>query len=81
MIRKKIKQGWSYTFTDDFSENCLLCDSDMGAPSIWLGLQDDHVTADGDVVSPLMKLDQDQVAELLPLLTYFVEHGSLPTED
>lgn len=67
-------------FTDAYGANCSIQESSIVEPHIWLGSDDDqqrhHVT--GELMSTRMHLSQEQVRELLPLLTYFAETGYLP---
>lgn len=59
-------------FTDRYGEVCSLQESSLASePAIWLGF-------DGPA-GQRMHLTQEQMRELLPLLTRFVETGNLST--
>jgi hypothetical protein len=66
---KVTQRGFAYVnFKDFYGEPCSIQKSSLAdVPALWLGI--DHYR---------MHLSQEQVAELLPLLTHFVETGELP---
>lgn len=90
-------RGFSYAeFKDAKGEICTLQESSSYEPCIWLGAKEVSVQyLDGGwkkldipalvgkdfVGNQRMKLNQEQVKELLPYLQYFAENGELPTEE
>ena len=81
MRLEKTERGFlRMEFNDAYGANCSIQESSNVEPHIWLGSDDDqqrhHVT--GQLMSTRMHLNQEQVRELLPLLTYFAETGYLP---
>ena len=61
-------RGFRYaTFKDCYGELCSIQESCSVLPSLWLGTDENR-----------MHLSQKMVKDLLPLLTYFAEHGVLP---
>ncbi len=63
-------------FKDDYDNPCsaqesMVDDDDTNTPKLWLGRDD---------VGGRMHLTRAQVAEILPVLMHYVEHGELPQE-
>lgn len=91
MQYKKTERGFGfYEFKDRYGFECSLQESSLVDPSIWLGADKSSdgkpvgvigELVNGHVLDGRMHLSQEQVAELLPLLHYFVETGYLPTPD
>jgi len=67
-------------FNDLYGAWCSIQESSLATDdAIWLGLDEGthhHVT--GECMAR-MHLSRDQVAELIPVLQYFVENGHLPS--
>lgn len=65
-----------WEFTDRYGEKCSIQDSPLATENaIWLGINRVAKYAMGR-----MYLTQQQAKELVPLLQYFAEHGSLPDQ-
>lgn len=66
----RTKEGLTkYLFTDTSGIRCSIQEgggADPEGPTIWLGSH------------PRMLLSRDQVADLMPYFTYFLENGDLP---
>jgi len=83
---KKTSRGFRiFSFKDRYGQDCSLQESSLAEEgAIWLGVDNTgpHINGpDGtrnSQVSARMHLTQEQVKELLPLLTYFTEYGDLP---
>jgi len=54
-------------FKDANNESCSIQESSSVLPRLWLGAQQNR-----------MHLDRRQAGALIPLLSYFVNHGMLP---
>ena len=85
-------RGFSYAeFKDAKGEICTLQESSSYEPCIqvsvqyldggWKTLDIPALVGKDFVGNQRMKLNQEQVKELLPYLQYFAENGELPTEE
>jgi hypothetical protein len=97
MKYKITQRGFGYyEFKDGNGAKCSLQESSAARDEglIWFGmdedfdgspvgkfLQPDTYHPEGTYLGARMHLSQSQVHELLPLLTYFAEHGELPTSE
>jgi len=62
-----------YQFKDKYGQKCSLQDSSLATePAIWFGVD---INMKGEKVQYRMHLTQEQVKELLPILTHFAETG------
>lgn len=67
-------------FVDNNGDACSIQESSLATDAcIWLG--QNSGTHHGGKCLARMHLTQAQAKELLPLLVYFAEHGSLPRTD
>lgn len=68
-----------YRFHDRNDASCSVQESSLATEAaIWLGV--DHAKPQTQLPTR-MHLTQEQVRELLPMLTHFAEHGTLPTPE
>lgn len=72
------ERGFLYaTFLDRYDAPCSIQESSLASePALWLGC--DTGTHHAGRCMARMHLTQAQAANLIPLLQYFVENGSLP---
>lgn len=73
-------RGFLYAkFLDRYNAPCSIQESSLATePALWLGC--DTGTHHLGRCMARMHLTQAQVAELMPLLQYFIENGRLPAE-
>lgn len=65
-------------FTDRYGERCSIQKSSLATEDcIWLGCNHENKTPDGTPIGARMHLTRAMAADLLPLLTKFVETGEL----
>lgn len=89
LVHTTTSRGFTlYEFVDRYGESCSLQESSLATEdAIWLGIDAIDptnrtiVVNKKDAVMGRMHLTVEHVKELLPLLTYFVEHGTLPPPD
>jgi len=63
-------------FKEYYGKDCSIQESSGLVEAIWLGQKEgDHV--DGQCLARML-LTRKQVAELIPILQYFADNGSLP---
>ena len=84
-----------FEFVDSYGAQCSVQESSV-VPRLWLGIDQPEVKTltgvpgvgwvkvelpEGAEVFGRMHLTQEQVTELLPLLTHFAETGTLPMDE
>lgn len=78
-------------FVDRYGAQCSIQKSSLAtADAIWIGIDNPEINVmadggwqklelpEGSLINSRMHLTQEQVAEILPVLEYFVQHGELP---